>query len=416
MTRVSRKRQAGVTLSSYALFLSAFVAVTLGAVDALEDRSSDFINSTGSQIGEPRPARDASNTLAAGTTTGGGGGSGGVSTPTPPINTNFPPGVFPLPAGMPTPVASGSGNFMGGVPAGADLGPNGPWDDDKQTFMFAEGVSVVPAGGLSFNGYFIPEGTTVCTYQYHYSSTVGSDAESDPGTFNMGGTILGVAHSGSGLQATSSYGTPDSNNTNGMNGDVYNPNNKDKVIISADQQSVTFESFTVKTGADNARVFVDCTPAPPPVIAQTTSQATLSNWAPDPGGQSVTATLNSTGAPSRAESATFNFTVPEDGNYDIFGNVGVGPDGGGDNSFWVDVYVDGVLVSTPSECGNCGAYQWALPTTPGAYPGVEIDDGTGGAGGVGVAPMNLTAGQVVEVVVSNRESGASLFGVELRGV
>lgn len=420
------RRQAGVTLTSYALFVSAFVAVSLGAAQSLESNSEDYLVQTGSQIGSPRPARQELATSVLGApTTAPVGTTAAPTTAAPPTTTGgtappaFPPGD-PIPAGVPVPiVVSGTGIVPGAVPTGITdpFDPStGPYDSDFDTFVFFEKETVLTAD-LDLPGYpIIPAGTTVCSYFFHFSPA-DTSSSTPPTTYDFGNTVLATAHKSGTLSSTSSLGSSQSPSNQGFEGNPLNPSSSSGDFITVTGSQVEFENFAGEQYADNARVLTDCTPPPPATpLVQTISDATLSGpWQTNPDGTITSTASSSTGSPVYTETATFTFIVPADGNYDFVGTVN-GPNGSSD-SFWVDVAVDGVAFDENSPEGTqcCNSWQW------GGIPGGglqehEVRDGTGGGGQINPGPWNFTAGQEITIVVSNRENDTVLGGMELRQV
>ncbi len=419
------RRQAGVTLTSYALFVSAFVAVSLGAAQSLETNSEDYLVQTGSQIGSPRPARQELATSVIGApTTAPVGTTAAPTTAAPPTTTGgtappaFPPGDA-IPPGVPVPiVVSGTGIVPGAVPTGITdpFDPSsGPYDSDFDTFVFFEKETVLTAD-LDLPGYpTIPAGTTVCSYFFHFSPA-DTSSSTPPTTYDFGNTVLATAHKSNTLGSTSGLGSSQSPSNQGFEGDPLNPSSSSGDFITVTGSQVEFENFAGDQYADNARVLTDCTP-PPPVtpLVQVIADATLTGpWQTNPDGSVTSQGTTSTGAPSYEETATFTFVVPADGSYDLFGTVA--GFGGSDDSFWVDMAVDGVAFdeNSPEGTNCCNSWQWGGIPHGGTLQEDAIQDGTGGGGGDDVGPWNFTAGQEITVVVSTREDGTQLGGMELR--
>ncbi len=237
----------GVTLPGYALVLG-LVVLGLGAIiQSISTGSGQLLVETGNDIGEARadqifyettvldgaPAWVTSTTAPPSTTT-----------TTGPTDTTAPP-----PAGPPTPtVAAGDGTFAGGMPDGADITANGPYDDDEIVFLFSEGMTTLDAD-LTVGGTTIPAGTTVCSYYLHYSPTSSSAGTSV--TFDFGAPVLGAATNDADLDATDVFGATDVDyrGSRRMEGG-------DGFSISGNQVSLT--PWAVGNNQDDARIFVAC--------------------------------------------------------------------------------------------------------------------------------------------------------------
>lgn len=249
------------------MLVALLTVVSLAAIEALGNTSSDYLDETGEQVGEARQSKF--DTGAAGTggtpAAGGGGGGGGGAAPGPAIA--FPPGA-PTPAGIPLPtLVSGDAIFPtgGSVPAGADLSGSGPWDDDGYSFVFAEARWTQPSdltvsANSNWGGNFtLVAGTTYCSYIYHFSPVL-NESDSPTTTIDFGHNVVGVAGSVSTLGTTDDV-TPLDGAFAPTSSHVHKFEGSDEAAINGTE--VTFDVFAVTNGADNARVITEC-PGPAP--------------------------------------------------------------------------------------------------------------------------------------------------------
>lgn len=295
---------------------------------------------------------------------------------------------------------------------------NGPYDSDFDTFVFFEQETLLTSD-LTLPGYpTIPAGTTVCSYFFHYSPA-DTATSTPPTTYNFGQPVLATAHSSGTLASTQSLGSPQSPSNQGFEGNPLNPTNSDTIAVNGSE--VTFQNFAGEQFADNARILTEC--APPPVatpLIQGVGDASGSsgNWTDNGNGTFTSNVGNANGAPNYGNTLEFTFVVPADGNYDLVGAVQ--GNGGSADSFWVDVAVDGVAFDEDPAGGGgtlcCNSWQWGGIPSNGSVEQFDVRDGTSGGGQINPGPFPFTAGQTVTVVVSNREAGTTIAGMELRQI
>ncbi len=410
-------RQRGATLVGYALVFSAIAVTSLAGIEALNRTSGDYLGETGEQVGVARPSRFETDSSSG---SGSGGGSGGTTDPIdpPPPAAAFPAGVNPDP-NVPVPTVTGGEAILtipAGMPPTGNFDGSGPWDDDDYSFIFTEGMftqvgTQTVSGDSDWGGDFtLVDGQTYCSFYYHYSPTI-NEGNNPTTTIDFGNTVVGVAGSTNALNQTDNQAFIGSGNY----GPTSSPlEGSDKATING--SAVVFENYAVPNGADNARIITECNPpvVNPPMI-QTAADAVLTGPWDTTGGILTSNGTTSVDAPNYSETATFTFVAPADGDYDIFGIVHGA--NGSDDSFWVDVNVDGAPADNDSiwsdGSGN-HSYQWGgIPSGPAED---EVADGTGGGGGTNISPWTLTAGQTVTVIVSTREDGTELHQLELRQV
>ena len=377
MNSVQKQRQAGVTLTSYALVLAALVVVSLGAIESLNRTSSDFLADTGTAVAEPRPTRNA----AAGGSVLSGGGA--VAPPTPAPST--PPAT-----------------------------PTRNWVPDYTGQL----TSVHSNLCLQFDNappHQLRQQT--CNGSTSQEVTIDKDLNTGEVRIMIDGLCIGLKDDDI-SNAVPFQGQPCDDDDVGQSfEDPGDGSYRAFPNLCLDVKGVSTnpggEIHQWECFGNNNQLWGKpgpyVPPAPTPLVQAATDAALVGPWT-DNGDGSVTATTTSMTGPG-PESATFTFTVPADGNYDFIGNV-TGFDGNSD-SFWVDVSASGVPVADNSgqACDSC---QWGNLPEGGTLTQMEINDGTSGNGQIPVGPWNFSAGQQVEITVYSRESGAMLAGMEMK--
>lgn len=274
--------QRGATLTGYALLVALLTVVSLAAIEALGNTSSDYLDETGEQVGAPRPSKfDAGAAGTGGAPAAGGGGGGGPAGAPPGPAAAFDPGIA-APASIPAPtLIAGDVVFPtgGAVPPTADLSGTGPWDDDGYSFVFIEAQWTQPTdltvtGNSNWGGNFtLVAGTTYCSYIYHFSPIV-NEGDSPSTTIDFQYDVVGVAGSQAALEATDDVSPLDGTYAP-TSAYAHKFENSDQADVNGTE--VTFDVFAVTNGADNARIITECPgPAaagPTPVLTNASAES-----------------------------------------------------------------------------------------------------------------------------------------------
>ncbi len=104
----------------------------------------------------------------------------------------------------PIPSVTGEGTYVGPIPDGSNLSPEGSFESDDTVFVFTESVSIL-ASDLIVDGVTIPAGTTVCSYIVWYDPVTDNDVAA---TIDFGAPVLAGAQSPTDLAGTSGFESP----------------------------------------------------------------------------------------------------------------------------------------------------------------------------------------------------------------
>ena len=155
-----------------------------------------------------------------------------------------PPTVTP-----PIPVVTGAGTFVGDVPDGADLSPDGAYEDNDQVFVFSEGATSLTSD-LTVDGVTIPAGTVVCSYIVWYDPVSNNEVFT---TIDFGAPVLAGAQSTEDLSGTAGFANPNATYD-------YSRAWESDDGFNASGNTLDIDPYAVVGNADMLRVFVDCTP------------------------------------------------------------------------------------------------------------------------------------------------------------
>lgn len=158
------------------------------------------------------------------------------------------PAIYVPPfGGAPTPTGTGEVTVVGEIPAGADISPDGAFEDDDSVFVFTES-SILLDNQTTIDGTVVPAGTIVCSYIVWYDPVSTNEVA---GTIDFGAPVIGSAQSATELQNTSVFAVP---------GVTYaydrSWEGSDGFDVSGNTVAVT--PYAVPVNGDMMRVFTEC--------------------------------------------------------------------------------------------------------------------------------------------------------------
>ncbi len=245
--------QRGVTLTGYALVLALLVVVSLGAIEAMQSSTSNVIDLTATDIGQPRATLDElrrnPNPV------------GAVDPLNPPPGPTpdplLPPSSQPLPPGY-----SFNGNYQSGypTPGPADLNPGTPYNSDVDAFLFHEGGTVADPAFVVPNAVIPPPYTNICSMYLHYTPTT-SGTSIGPITVSVPGNILGYAADNDDLDDTDGWidGTLPGVGNDYRDDRQFESSERDPSNILISGNNFVVNSLTAQNNnTDEVRIFFAC--------------------------------------------------------------------------------------------------------------------------------------------------------------
>lgn len=357
--RLSRLGQRGATLTSYAIIMSTMVVGSLGAVKALDEGSTEVLETTGDTIGEARPTRAE---LAES------------------ITEEDPDGSIDPPDPDPTATYDWQSEYIGIIETPQGFCVSAVGNDVKTA-----DCTTAPSSSLEFfenadddndNMQLRVDGLCV-TY-------INDDAP----------VALAACQDGNDSQMW--LKTPSGNLANaGEPGQCLDVNNSQSGAAGA-------QVLTWNCHGNPNQTFGFPGPYVPPVSEVTSvdasSAALAGNFELDADGFVHSPNGNGyNSTPGAGGTATFTFTVADAGQYRISGSV-IAPNGG-DDSFWVTTSLD----------GNTQAYLW--DTVRSSTPATDFVNNRSNSSADVV--LDIPAGATFTIVVSQREDNTRLGNITL---